>query len=74
MQDGVARGLVMLLAVNDEVITHREALMAAMDPALEAGLTPDAEICLSDLSLELLLDGFCQSRRGNHRRGLSLFK
>ena len=43
VEDVVARGPPMFMEVGDEVIARREALMADVDAALEAGLPSDAE-------------------------------
>ena len=51
VENVVARGPAVLMEVGDEVIARREALMAAMDAALEASLTSDAETRLRDLLL-----------------------
>ena len=48
----------MFMEVGDEVIARREALMAAVDAALEAGLPSDAETRLRDLLLGPLFDKF----------------
>ena len=54
----VARGPAMFMEVGDEVIARREALMAAVDAALEAGLPSDAKTRLRGLLLGPLFDGF----------------
>ena len=59
--DVVAREAAIFVEVGDEVIARREALMAAVDAALEAGLLSDAETRLCDLLLGPLLDGFHKS-------------
>ena len=61
VEDVVARGPAMFMDVGDEVIASREALMAAVDAALEAGLPSDAETRLRDLLLGPLFDGFRRS-------------
>ena len=61
VEDVVARGPAMFMEVGDEVIARREALMAAVDAALEAGLPSDAETRLRDLLLGPLFDGFRRS-------------
>ena len=43
VEDVVAYGSAMFMEVGDEMITRREALMVALDDALEAGLPPNAE-------------------------------
>ena len=43
VEDVVTRGPSMFMEVSNEVIACREALMVAMDAALEAGLSSDAE-------------------------------
>ena len=53
------------MEVGDEVIIGREALMAAVDAALEADLPPDAETRLRDLLLGLLFDVFRRSLSGD---------
>ena len=72
VEDFVARGPAMLMEVGDEVIIGREALMAAVDAALEADLPPDAETRLRDLLLGLLFMYFADHCRGIHRRGWNL--
>ena len=63
--DVVARGSAILMEVGDEVIAHREVLMAAVDAALEAGLPSDAETRLHDLLLGPLFDGIRRSLSGD---------
>ena len=65
VEDGVARGPVMFMEVDDEVIVRREALMASVDAALEADLPSDAETRLRDLLLGPLFDSFRQSLSGD---------
>ena len=65
IEDVVARGPAMFMEVGDEVITRLEALMAAVDAALEAGLPSDAETRLRDLLLGPLFDGFRRSLSGD---------
>ena len=61
VEDVMAREPEMFMKVGGEVIARREALMARVDIALEAGLPPDAETCLRDLLLGPLFDGFHRS-------------
>ena len=61
VEDVVVRGLAVFMEVDNEVITRREALMAAVDAALEAGLPSDAETRLCDLLLGPMFDGFRRS-------------
>ena len=65
VEDVVARGPATFMEVGDEVIARREALMAAVDAALEAGLPSDAETRLRDLLLGPLFDGFRRSLSGD---------
>ena len=65
VEDVVARGPAMFMEVGDEVIARREALMAAVDAALEAGLPSDAETRLRDVLLGPLFDGFRRSLSGD---------
>ena len=65
VEDVVARGPVIFMEVGDEVIARREALMAAVDATLEAGLPSDAETRLRDLLLGPLFDGFRRSLSGD---------
>ena len=65
VEDVVARGPAMFMEVGDEVIARREALMAAVGAALEAGLPSDAETRLRDLLLGPLFDGFRRSLSGD---------
>ena len=65
VEDVVARGPAMFMEVGDEVIARWEALMAAVDAALEAGLPSDAETRLRDLLLGPLFDGFRRSLSGD---------
>ena len=58
VEDGVARGPAMFMEVGGKVIARREALMAAVDAALEAGLPFDAKTRLCDLLLGPLFDDF----------------
>ena len=53
------------MEVGDEVIARWEALMAAVDATLEAGLSSDAETRLRDLLLGPLFDGFRRSLSGD---------
>ena len=57
----VARGPAIFIEVGDEVIARREALMATVDTALEAGLPSDAETRPRGLLLGPLFDGFRRS-------------
>ena len=59
VEDVVARGPAMFIEVGNEVIARQEALMAAVDAALEAGLPSGADISLRDLLLGPLFDGSC---------------
>ena len=61
VEDVVARGPTMFLEVDEKVTDRREALMVAVDAALEAGLPPDAETRLRDLLLEPRFNGFHRS-------------
>ena len=65
VDDVVARGPAMLMEVGNEEIARREALMAAVDAALEAGLPSDAETRLRYLLLGLMFDGFHRSLSGD---------
>ena len=65
VEDIVARGPAMFMELGDEVIARREALMVAVDTALEADLPSDAETRLRDLLLGPLLDGFHRSLPGD---------
>ena len=65
VEDVVARGPAMFMDVGDEVNARREALMAAVDATLEAGLPSDAETRLRDPLLGTLLDGFRRSLSGD---------
>ena len=65
IEDVVVRGPAMFMEVGDEVIARREALMAAVDAALEAGLPSDAETRLLDLLLGPMFDGFRRSLSGD---------
>ena len=58
VEDVVARGPSMFMGVGDEVIARREALMAAVDTASEAGLPSDVKTRLCDLLLEPLFGDF----------------
>ena len=58
VEDVVARGPAMFMEVDGKVIARREALMAAVDAALEAGLPFDAKTRLCDLLHEPLFDDF----------------
>ena len=64
VEDVVARGPAMFMELGDEVIARREALMVAVDAALEADLPSDAETRLRDLLLGPLLDSFHRSLPG----------
>ena len=61
VEDVVARGPAMFMEVGDEVIARREALMAAVDAALVAGMPSEAETRLRDLLIGPLFDGFHRS-------------
>ena len=61
LADWVALEPAVFMEVVNEVIANREALMAAVDAALEAGLPSDTETRLRDLLLGLLFDGFSRS-------------
>ena len=74
VEDEVARGPVMFMEVSEEVIDRREALMAAVDAVLEAGLPFDAETRLRDLLLGPLLMVFADHCWRIHRRGRNLSK
>ena len=63
--DVVARGPAMFVEVGDEVVAPREALMEAVDAALEAGWSSDAETRLLDLLLGPLFDSFRRSLSGD---------
>ena len=56
--DVLARGPGMFMEVGDEVVARREAVVAAVDAALDADLPSDAETRLRDLLLGPLFDGF----------------
>ena len=58
VEDVVARGPAMFMEVGGKVIARREALMAAVDAALEAGLPFDAKTRPCDLLLGPLFDVF----------------
>ena len=62
------------MEVGDEVIARREALMAVVDAALEAGLPSDDETGRRDLLLGPLFDGFRRSWSGNPPAGLEPFQ
>ena len=72
VEDVVARGPAMFIEVGDKVIARREALTAAVDAALEAGLPFDAKTRLRDPLLGPLFDDF--RRGGIHQRGRNLTK
>ena len=55
----------MFMEDGDEIVARREALMAAVDAALEAGLPSDAETRLRDLLLGPLFDSFRRSLSGD---------
>ena len=66
VEDAVARGPAMFMEVSDKVSARREALMAAVDTALEAGLPFDAKMTrLCDLLLGPLFDDFRRSLSGD---------
>ena len=65
VEDAVARGPAMFMEVGDKVIARREALMAAVDAALEAGLPFDSKTRLCDLLLGPLFDDFRRSLSGD---------
>ena len=65
VEDVVARGPAMFKEVGDEVIARREALMAVVGAALEAGLPSDAETRIRGLLLGPLFDGFRRSLSGD---------
>ena len=62
------------MEVGDEAIACREALMEAVDAALEAGLLSDDETCRRDLLIGPLLFCFRPSCREIYRRGWNLSK
>ena len=65
VEDVVARGPATFMELGGEVIARREALMAAVDAALEADLPSDAGTRLCDLLLGPLLGGFQRSLPGD---------
>ena len=74
VEDLVARGPAIFMEVGNEVIARREALMAAVDVALEVGLPFDAKTHLRDLLLRPLFDDFVVHCRGIHWREWNLSK
>ena len=61
VKDTVVRGPATFMEVGDDVITRRQALRAAVDAALEAGLPSDAKTRLRNILLGPLFDDFCRS-------------
>ena len=74
VEDVVARGPAMFKEVGDEVIARREALMAVVGAALEAGLPSDAETRIRGLLLGPLFDGFRRSLSGDPSARVELFQ
>ena len=74
VEDVVARRPVMFREVGDEAVTRREALMVAVDAALETGLPSDAETRLRYLLPGSLFDGFRRSLSGDPPSGVEPFQ